>query len=233
MEKLKGLKKLAKSRNYQTESNSSEAAANNNTENQTPPTNASNNASNNASHNASHNASNATIAKIKRVRLELPPTCWGKVTLCGKETCEKPAEGSPSFINVISQTGNLYANVIEAKNMPVDQDYKKMAGVNYDDERIDWSHTMKHDVLHYLKLSEDPKNFDPVFLFHLGSKEANSSLYQQWDVTSNPAYAQLKPWWISTFSFTLMSTATYVIHGDLSPGFCPYTPYEFLQKKLK
>ena len=40
-------------------------------------------------------------------------------------------------------------------------------------------------------------------------------------ISSNPSFAYLKPWYLSTFSISLLTSSTYSLEGSFSPGFCP------------
>ena len=65
-------------------------------------------------------------------------------------------------------------------------------------------------------------NINPTILLNLGYGIVESSLYAKYVVSSNPAYAYLKPWWMSTFSATLLQSTMINFNGRLLPGFCPY-----------
>lgn len=152
----------------------------------------------------------------------MPPSCWGKMSLCKDDTCE--AKKEHPLIELETMTGSIYANIISKTGQPVDPDNKVERSLMFMKNKIDWTITAKRSLQNFLKEAEDPKNFDPAFVIKLGSKKSNSSLYQQWVVTSNPAYSYLRPWWLGTFSFTLLNTATFELETDLNPGFCPYIP---------
>ena len=73
--------------------------------------------------------------------------------------------------------------------------------------------------------SLDKNKLDPIILINLGSKATHSSTYTSWVISFNPAYAYIKPWWITVISFKFLSGNFLETDGYLSPGFCPYKPY--------
>lgn len=49
-----------------------------------------------------------------------------------------------------------------------------------------------------------------------------SSSVTFWTYLSNPSFALISPWWLSTLSATLLTAQTEQVSGFLNPGFCPY-----------
>jgi hypothetical protein len=97
-------------------------------------------------------------------------------------------------------------------------------GSNYANSTIDLDIPSQKIMAQYLTMAADPHNFDPTFIIQIGAKTTQSNNFQQWQVTFNPAYSYLRPWWIGTISIRLMTTSTWNLKLNLGPGFCPYYP---------
>lgn len=164
--------------------------------------------------------------EVEEITEELPDSCWGRVALCadGSESCSSADSSTLPVLYVRTGTGAIYANIIPEVGLPAAESNANLKSVIYDDGTVGWSVSTLLDLTTDYDDSQADTVFDPVFLIKIGSKEANSSLFQQWVVTYAPAYAYVRPWWIGTYSLTLLSTSTYEIQADLNPGFCPYTP---------
>jgi len=156
----------------------------------------------------------------------LPDSCYGRVGLCSSSSssCDGTNTTSLPTLYVRTGTGAIYANIIPSIGMPAEENNAAMSSVLYDDGTVGWSVSTLLELTDDYDDSQLDTSFDPVFLVKIGSKMANSSLFQQWVITYAPAYTYVRPWWIGTFSLTLLSTSTYEIAADLNPGFCPYTP---------
>jgi len=63
----------------------------------------------------------------------------------------------------------------------------------------------------------------PVLL-NLGNFQSKSAYFAKFVTSSNPAYSYIKPWWLSTFSATLLGGKRLETSGRLLPGFCPHFP---------
>ena len=157
---------------------------------------------------------------------ELPDSCWGRIALCSDstESCTSSDISTLPVLYVRTGTGAIYANIIPEIGLPAAESNQNLKSVIYDDGTVGWSVSTLLDLTTDYDDSQSDTSFDPVFLMKIGSKQANSSLFQQWVITYAPAYAYVRPWWIGTYSLTLLSTNTYEIQADLNPGFCPYTP---------
>lgn len=77
-----------------------------------------------------------------------------------------------------------------------------MKGNHYKKASIDFSVPLMFDLIDKQILADDPKNFDPVFVFKLNSKNSNSSKYSQYHVTYANYYYFLKIM-IQTFFLSL------------------------------
>ncbi|KAM3146575.1 hypothetical protein pb186bvf_001544, partial [Paramecium bursaria] len=131
-------------------------------------------------------------------------------------------EGIP-FLNLTGRFGNIYVNIIN-QSIIVNDEQSVVFGSAYSSQNVNFSIPSIKKILDAHQDSKNPHNLDPSFIFGIGSKESQSDNYQQWQLTYNPAYSYLRPWWIGTFSFTLLSTSTHPLELQLSPGFCPYIP---------
>jgi len=80
-----------------------------------------------------------------------------------------------SKIYMKSKLGNIYANLIKEKNKPInpDTDHILHSDIHYKDNKIDWALNTQKDINHYMKIGDDPKSLDSIFLFKLGSEETH------------------------------------------------------------
>ena len=156
----------------------------------------------------------------------LPDSCWGRVGLCssGKSSCDGSKSTTLPTLYITTGTGAIFANVIPEVGKAASNDNENLKSVIFEDGSVGWSVSTLLDLTDDYDDSQADTSFDPVFLVKIGSKEANSSLFQQWVISFAPAYAYVRPWWIGTYSLTILSTSSYEIQADLNPGFCPYTP---------
>ena len=64
---------------------------------------------------------------------------------------------------------------------------------------------------------------DPNLIINLGANEyALFSSTTLWTFISNPSFAYMRPWWLATFSFSLLTSNTVKTYGSLAPGLCPF-----------
>lgn len=125
--------------------------------------------------------------------------------------------------------GNIYANLIEKPGKTVEKEgYQVFRNdVHYGDlgtNQIQFSLDTKRQLKKRLLEANNPKKVEPTFILEVGSKKTESNTFQQWQVTYNPAYSYMKPWWMSTVSLSLMSSEQYNVKLNMNPGFCPYIP---------
>ena len=61
-----------------------------------------------------------------------------------------------------------------------------------------------------------------MVVLNLGNYEPRSSAATKFTVSPNPAYIDMKPWWLSVFSASLLLGFPLQASGRLMPGFCPF-----------
>ena len=145
-------------------------------------------------------------------------TCKGKTTICASKTCE---ENMPT-LNISQSVGNLYVNRINEpyKDIEYVEDYQTSKGliytkgVSFDPIAIAGIDAVKEEA--------SESGTDQIFIVDIGKKPIQSKRNSLWTVISNPSYAYIRPWWLATFSLSLLTANSYEVNGYLSPGFCPY-----------
>ena len=65
---------------------------------------------------------------------------------------------------------------------------------------------------------------DAIFVIDLFNFPARSTFGQRFVVTTKDAYLQMRPWWVSIFSASLLLSRRFDAQGRLSPGICPFRP---------
>lgn len=120
--------------------------------------------------------------------------------------------------------GNIYVNLLNADEYVLNNQSTILHGASYMNNTVNYSLPMLKTFLQNKKVADQPNVFDPSFVFRFGSQKTQSNTFQQWIFTTSPATSYLRPWWLSTISLTMLSTDTFFINGDLSPGICPYYP---------
>ena len=61
-----------------------------------------------------------------------------------------------------------------------------------------------------------------MVLLTIGNYNARSSAASKIAVSPNPAYVDMRPWWLSVFSASLLLGFPLEGKGRLMPGFCPF-----------
>lgn len=148
-----------------------------------------------------------------------PNPCIGSSFLCESPNC------SPISSLKIAQTlGNLYINRIENPFIDLDYNYKGKyevsKGVIYD-KGVSFEPFVLASI-EEMKASANEMQTDSIYILQLGKKYLQSQGNSFWTVISNPSFAYMRPWWLATFSLSLLTANSYEISGYLSPGLCPY-----------
>ena len=144
-------------------------------------------------------------------------TCKGKTSICSNPTC-----GQMPTIAITQKVGNLYANRITnpyedinyVKNYQISNGAIYTQGVSFEPNSMSAINTARE------KAAES--DTDQIFILEMGKKTLQSRRNGLWTIISNPSYAYIRPWWLSTFSLSLLTAQSYEVSGYLSPGFCPY-----------
>lgn len=73
--------------------------------------------------------------------------------------------------------------------------------------------------------NQTSSDVEPIWIVDIRRKYLQSSTSNFWIKSTNPTFALMRPWWLSTISFSLLATQTFEITGVLVPGICPYSNY--------
>jgi len=154
--------------------------------------------------------------------------CIIEYNLCASSPSCSPTQ----TFTVTSTQGNIYGNLISEVGGIVDEgSYNiKQGNLTLTGIELDSGSAEIIDKFDYV-INDTSKN-SPQIIFNLGNIESKSSHYSKWIVSSNPAYAYMKPWWVSIFSATILRPHQIRVSGFLLPGFCPYYP-QYTQSQLK
>lgn len=82
---------------------------------------------------------------------------------------------------------------------------------------------MKTNLLEEIAKMNDSQ-VDPIYQIRFGDRKASQSIFNAWVMSANPAYSEMKPWYLSWFSAGFLSSNSKKYEGYLLPGFCPYRP---------
>lgn len=130
-----------------------------------------------------------------------------------------------------SNVGNIYANLLPSVGGVLPVNGTSIAQSDIYKGGIGLSPKADKDISAFDDLIADTSKNDPFIVFDVGNFQARSSKSTRWIVSSIPSYSLLKPWWIGTFSATVLNSYTEKTQGFLLPGFCPFIP-EFTTQQL-
>ena len=91
-------------------------------------------------------------------------------------------------------------------------------------EDINISPLMVETLDNILVKFNDTTKVDSGIVADVGNIGAQSTHALRYFLSTKSAYIDMKPWWVSTFSATLLLSAKYSFQGRLAPGFCPWKP---------
>jgi hypothetical protein len=105
-------------------------------------------------------------------------------------------------VYITTNNGGLYANVLSSKlGLPHGNDLHT-SGVF--ELKMEWSPDYKNTILTQLDLMAAGSDF--IFSMSVsGPKFMQASSMTFWTFFTNPAFAQLRPWWLATLSGTLLT----------------------------
>jgi hypothetical protein len=124
--------------------------------------------------------------------------CQADYNLC-QASCS-----SPQKFTVTSPQGNIYGNIISAVGKAVASTSAVENGWTFT-QGIRLSDYASSQVGNFSQLVNDTTKNSPMIILNLGSLESRSSQFTKWVITANPAYAYMKPWWMSIFSATILT----------------------------
>lgn len=136
--------------------------------------------------------------------------CQGQHKICQYKTC---TDSVPVSITV--ESGNIYWHQVDS-NGDLDSDYQTVEG----DQTLDVSFSGKidlEDVMNYTQGTELERDILVVIEWP-GIMENEG----KWLYTTNIAYAQMRPWWLSFFSLNLLLPEVRKYHVRIVPYECPF-----------
>lgn len=147
-------------------------------------------------------------------------SCQGKTLIClDRNDCSSEKAAS---IKTYQLFGNLFINRLNQPYIDIDyvNDVVISKGEIYD-KGISFEPYIKEKIIE-LKEQALETATDSVFILEIGKQEMQSQSTNFWTVVSNPSFAYIRPWWLATFSLSLLTSNSFKVTGFLSPGFCPY-----------
>ncbi|KAL4434859.1 hypothetical protein ABPG74_021198 [Tetrahymena malaccensis] len=147
--------------------------------------------------------------------------------LQGTLTVKSSGSEPNQILNAKNTYGNIFINVLQSPGSSAtsnSQVFFDQSVYGQDGNKINLSTQSLNKLNTQLQNTLNPNVYDPIFQLTFGSQYTYSQSFTQWQVTFNPAYTYLKPWWIGTLTFTLLNTQMYLDDLTLAPGFCPYVP---------
>ena len=155
--------------------------------------------------------------QIETKSYEFSMDCEGNTRFCLDKICSSPLP----IIITTQQRGNLYINRLKDPFIDIAyNDYQVVAGAIYD-QGISFEPSF-FQLLEEMKKLADDKQTDQIFTIEIGRKYLQSQSNSFWTIISNPSFAYMRPWWLATFSLSLLTANSYSIQAYLSPGLCPY-----------
>ena len=169
------------------------------------------------------------------INLNKSTNCYGVIDLCaGTTTC------TPNInVNIYQKSGNTYGNIIKDPYTDISKtsNYSLFNSKLYTSS-LSFEPKFLSDLNEAIKKGEN-SNGEPIYIIKTYPKSVQSKSNILWTSISNPAFAYMRPWWLSTFSISLLTTDTFNIEGIMAPGFCPYhlsnsiEDYFTVQEKIK
>lgn len=125
--------------------------------------------------------------------------CTASYSLCAAAGCS----GTPN-ITLSAGKGSIYSNLIAqgSNSLPTQADTLKSAPFFLGD--IDLDSTFNKTLYDMNKEFEDRSKSDNMVLLKIGNYRARSSAASKITVSPNPAYVDMRPWWLSVFSASLL-----------------------------
>ena len=159
-------------------------------------------------------------SKTKNESKNSSDSCQGQTLICLDENNCSPQKAAS--IKTSQLLGNLYINRLDQPYIDIDyvNNILVSKGAIYD-EGISFEPYIKEKIQE-LKEQAMETATDSVFILEIGKQEMQSRSTNFWTVVSNPSFAYIRPWWLSTFSLSLLTSNSFKVAGILSPGICPY-----------
>ena len=118
--------------------------------------------------------------------------------------------------------GSIYSNLISSGTSSLPSQAMTVPSAPFAMGGIDFDETFNKTLSDMNKAFEDRSKSDHMVLLTLGNYRARSSAASKVTVSPNPAYIDMRPWWLSVFSASLLLGFPLQGGGRLMPGFCPF-----------
>ena len=143
--------------------------------------------------------------------------CQLTYDVCTKTNCSTPT----TVYTVNSTGGNIYANIISKVGYHVANGLPVVKGQVYDNG-LDFSPETNDTINSFDALVASQTKSDAFIILNLGNIESMSSRYTKWVISSSPSYTLMRPYWIGTFSASVLDGDVQQTNGFLLPGICPF-----------
>ena len=137
--------------------------------------------------------------------------------VCSQANCVTPTV----TYTVNSTQGNVYANIIPKTLQPVSPSSDIVKGQIYDNG-LDFSKETNDTINTFDQVIDGQTKSDSFIILNLGNIESRSSKYSKWVISSSPPYTLMRPYWIGTFSASVLDGDVQITNGFLLPGICPF-----------
>lgn len=118
--------------------------------------------------------------------------------------------------------GSIYSNLISKGSYSLPSKAATVTSAPFSMGGIDYSEAFNETLAKLNRQFEDRSKADHMVLLEVGNYKARSSAASKITVSPNPAYVDMRPWWLSVFSASLLLGFPLEGSGRLMPGFCPF-----------
>ena len=125
-------------------------------------------------------------------------------------------------MTLIAQKGSIYSNLLSKGDYTLPNQANTVTSAPYAMGGIDYDETFNKTLSDMNKQFEDRSKSDKMVLLTIGNYRARSTAASKITVSPNPAYVDIRPWWLSVFSASLLLGFPLQNNGRLMPGFCPF-----------
>lgn len=119
--------------------------------------------------------------------------------------------------------GSIYVNYVTSAKKKLDDTNDALKLIKtyvYDAGQL----RLNQDALTKIEMLKNQTSVEaePIWIVDIRNRFLQSSTSSYWVKSSNPTFAQMRPWWLATVSLSLLVTQTSRLDAVLAPGICPY-----------
>ena len=100
--------------------------------------------------------------------------------------------------------GSIYANLLSKGAYSLPQTASTLSSAPFLMDDIDFNQTFNTTLSKLNEQFQDRSKADHMVLLTIGNYQARSSASTKMAVSPNPAYIDMRPWWLSVFSASLL-----------------------------